>query len=83
MNKPVQDIANMNYLLKVVRAGLIRFVTEGVDSWSKDGFRQLFKDAVDLDHPHIVATLKEWEEEGLIRIIGREDLYIEVLRINT
>ena len=70
-------------LKAIVRAGFNRYYFDGMVKWSRKDIEGLLSptglhNAV-LD-PEIMKMLKEFETEGMIRIWGKEDLFLEVLR---
>ncbi len=58
---------------EVIIAGINRFFSEGYIVWSKVNLEKLFKG--DIDN----TLLKKWESSGVIKILGDENRYIEVV----
>lgn len=78
MNDPNPDIVTIQRLLNHAKDGLNRFYADGYTKWPKATFQKMFGE-VNIANPHIQSVLHEWEAAGLIRFVGRDDYYIEVL----
>ena len=68
-------------LKESVKAGLARSYFDGVTKWSRKtvegvinpaGYRNF------IDDPEIITMFKEIEQEGVIKIIGNDDVYLEI-----
>ena len=73
---------NPNKLKESVRAGLIRSYFDGVRIWSKKSIHGLispngFKNST--NDTEIINMFVELEGEGLVKLIGKEDDFLEVL----
>jgi len=75
-----EDSQQINEMLDIVRAGIRRFYDEGHYKWTKRSFEDFFDGKIPLSNPQVQSKLKEWEKNGAIRVVGKEDCYIEVLR---
>ena len=60
----------------VIKAGIERFYSEGYIKWSKKNFLKLFSKDVDINDPAIISVLKEWEKNGIIRFVGKDEVYL-------
>jgi hypothetical protein len=67
-------------LLDIAKAGIDRFYSEGYVRWSRENFQRLLGHKVDIEDPCIQSALRAWEEIGVIRLVGQDDCYIEVLK---
>lgn len=65
--------------LAILRAGIDRFYSEGMTTWSKDQINRALKGVVTWDHPSVQSALRDWEERGIIRVLQTDDAYIEIL----
>lgn len=59
--------------IEEIKAGINRFYGEGYRIWSKKNVEYLFNGVIDMD------LLHQWDCAGVIKIIGDEDKYIEIL----
>ena len=66
--------------LQVAKAGIDRFFSEGYFQWSQDNFHRLLGPDVSLDDDRILFTLYGWEDAGIVQFVGKDDIYVEVLR---
>lgn len=69
--------------LDVIKAGIERFYSEGYIKWSKKNFLKLFNEDIDINDPEIISVLEEWEKNGIIRFVGKDEVFIEVLKTFT
>ena len=59
--------------IQVVISGINRFFGEGYIFWSKENMEKIFKGNID------EKILKEWENIGLIKILGGKERYVKVV----
>ncbi len=74
---------NQNELLEILASGFKRFYSEGHSKWSKALVQAAIQPAGvvrSLDEPEVQAVLKELEKMGLIRLLYKDECYLEVLR---
>jgi|GEM_PF-2897929 hypothetical protein len=69
--------------LDVIKAGIERFYSEGYIKWSKKNFLNLFNEDIDINDPELISILQEWEKNGIIRFVGKNEVFIEVLKTFT
>lgn len=72
-----------NNLEGLLKAGISRFYSEGFICWSKADVMGAINprgEKHDLQEPLVQGVLKDLEAQGLIKIIGRDDFYLEILR---
>lgn len=70
----------MQYLIEVVKAAIDKSYSEGYWKWTKQNLFNRFLDDVDLNDPRIQNILRKWEKDGIIRFVGKDDCYFEVLK---
>lgn len=66
-----------------IKAGLARDYFDGVRAWSKKSLEGIINPLGyhnTLQDTEIINMIKEIEDEGLIRIIGDDELYLEILK---
>ena len=69
---------NVGKALDVAKAGLRRFFDEGHYIWTKKDFAAALG-GVDLNSPDVQNELKRWQNAGAIRLLGKDQSYLEVL----
>lgn len=72
-----------NSLEDLLKSGISRFYSEGFFRWSKAdviGAINPRGEKHDLQEPLVQLVLKELEAQGIIKIVGRDDFYLELLR---
>ena len=70
------DISNS---IRAAKAGLSRFYDEGYYRWPESNLRIIF-DNQDLDDPGIQTALETWQQQGVIKLLARPDVYLEMLK---
>ena len=70
----------VQYVMRVFKAGLNRFYSDGDFAYKKETIFKMFKEDVDLEDPRVQKVLKEWEAAGYIRLNKTEDRYLTVLK---
>ena len=60
-------------------SGLWRFYDDGFTRWPRNKLAPLFSN-LDLEHPEIQKELCRLQEEGLVKLHGKADYYLEVIR---
>ena len=71
--------ADTAQIIEVAKAGLSRFYDEGFYQWPEAKLRVVFGNR-DLEDPLIQAALVAWQQQGIIRLVARPDLYIEMIK---
>jgi hypothetical protein len=66
--------------VKIVKAGIDRFYSEGYTRWSRVNFEKLLQPEPTPNDPRVQELLREWEKTGVIRVVGTDDCYIEILK---
>jgi len=74
------DDIEMDQMLNTIEAGLNRFFSEGYTRWSKENFLKMFNANVNLNDFRIQLFLYKLEQKGIIKIIGRDDVFIEIIK---
>ena len=69
---------NVGKALDVAKAGLRRFFDEGHYIWTKNDFTAALG-GIDLNSPDVQNELKRWQNAGAIRLLGKDQSYLEVL----
>jgi hypothetical protein len=70
------------YLKGMLSNGFKRFYLEGAQFWSRKDLHAAINPlghANEIDTPKVQTVLKELENEGLIKLLKRDDQYLEVL----
>jgi len=70
---------SIDSIINIGERGLWRFYDEVFTKWSRQKLASLFSN-IDLENPEIQRELKLLESQGFIKIIGEEDLYLEVIK---
>lgn len=65
----------------VALSGLERFFDEGMTLWSKEKFGLLFSSNDIASSKYVSEQLKALEDRGAIIFVGKDDIYIKVVRI--
>lgn len=63
--------------IDLIYAGINRFLSEGYNDWTKEKFKKLLSIAPDVNEDELLRVLKR---KGLIEYVGKDDLYIRVLK---
>ncbi len=66
--------------IEIMKAGIERFYSEGYTRWSRINFEKVLQPGLRSNDPRVQELLREWEKTGVIRIVGTEDCYIEILK---
>ena len=66
--------------VQIAEAGLWRFFDEGYTRWPQEKLVSLFSNQ-HLDHPVIQNHIGALEKQGLVKIFGTKDCYLEVLKV--
>ena len=74
MNTP-----NESDLIETARAGLNRFLDEGMTRWPEDKLRALFGNR-SMNDPIVENALENWANDGSIILHKTLNLYIEIIR---
>lgn len=65
--------------VRIATAGITRFYSEGYTCWSRENLEKLFSPDWALESEEVQGLLDEWERHGMIRRVGDDHCYIEVL----
>jgi hypothetical protein len=71
--------SNAEQMIRILRAGLDRFYSEGFYKWPRSKLTALFHRDSDLENEDVQAALTQWEHQGIVRVQRKEDCYLEVL----
>jgi hypothetical protein len=78
--EPRTDGQDATESMRVVQAALGRFFDEGFYVWSRPKLQALLGPSLSLDDPRVQRTLATWASRRFVRLNGRDDRYLEVLR---
>lgn len=73
---------SVDFKLAGLMGGIKRFYSEGYNSWKKkDLLAELNVDSEDiLTHPRVEQAFIDWQQQGFIEVVGRDDCYFKVLK---
>jgi len=64
---------------RIVEAGIARFYSEGYTCWSRENLDKVFSPEWTVGSEEVQGLLDEWELQGMIRRVGTDNCYIEIL----
>ncbi len=73
-------MADFQKKVEIMKAGIDRFYSEGYVRWSRINFEKLLQPELTPNDPKVQELLHEWEKMGVIRVVGTDDCYIEILK---
>jgi hypothetical protein len=66
--------------LNVLQARLNRFFSEGHLRWSKKDVQCHLEPGIQLENERLQSIFRDWEKQGVIRLVRNTDIYWEVLK---
>jgi hypothetical protein len=73
------DLEKIKMAVRTGISGLWRFYDDGFTRWPINKLAALFSN-LDLEHPEIQKELRRLQKEGLLKLHGKTDCYLEVIQ---
>ncbi len=74
------DDERLELLLRAIKARIDRFYWEGSETWSRASVEGHLRGEADINDPRVQEEFCVWEQIGVIKRVGTDDRYFEVLR---
>ena len=78
-DKPLDD-QDLEFRLDALLVGMERLRSRGSLDIGRDVLRGFFSENHVLEDPRIRARFEEWQDSGLVLVVGREDCYLKILK---
>lgn len=74
------DDQDLEFRLDALFVSMDRLRARGTLDVTRDLIVSFFGDLQPLDDPRIVKTFSDWQDEGFVLLVGREDCYLKILK---
>lgn len=77
--KPLDD-QDLEFRLDGLLVGMERLRSRGTLDITRTGLLGFFGENLVLEDPRIRARFEEWQDQGMILVVGRDDCYLKILK---